>query len=207
MSLEKPLAGSNPMLHFQIRTPSTGVRPPTTLFHGLLREIATRITTETASIGDNMQNRTAEIEEATTNAQGQLSRRQARSMIERAAADMTQYVARMRAEIPIFRDTLQKGADAAGSAVLLSAGMDSSATSPASDARRKLVEFRDSLTNAYSGMESFRNTVQGLPRMTSVLNHAKRETAMVLQDLLDSLAEGRRIVTETIRTLDAILGN
>ena len=36
MSLEKPLAGSNPMLHFQIRPPSTGVRPPTTLFHGLL---------------------------------------------------------------------------------------------------------------------------------------------------------------------------
>ena len=35
MSLEKPLAGSNPMLHFQIRAPSTGVRPPTTLFHGL----------------------------------------------------------------------------------------------------------------------------------------------------------------------------
>ena len=36
MSLEKPLAGSNPMLHFQIRTPSTGVRLPTTLFHGLI---------------------------------------------------------------------------------------------------------------------------------------------------------------------------
>ena len=43
--------------------------------------------------------------------------------------------------------------------------------------------------------------------MTSVLNHAKRDTAMVLQDVLDSLAEGRRIVTETIRTLDAILKN
>ena len=34
--MEKPLAGSNPMLHFQIRTPSTGVRPSTTLFHGLV---------------------------------------------------------------------------------------------------------------------------------------------------------------------------
>ena len=34
--MEKPLADSNPMLHFQIRTPSTAVRPPTTLFHGLL---------------------------------------------------------------------------------------------------------------------------------------------------------------------------
>ena len=86
---------------------------------GALREIAARITTETASIGENMQNRTVEIKEATTSAQGQLSRRQARNMIDRAAADMTQYVARMRAEIPLFRDTLQKGADAAGSAVLL----------------------------------------------------------------------------------------
>ena len=36
MSLEKPLAGTNPMLHFQIRAPSTAVRPPATLFHGLL---------------------------------------------------------------------------------------------------------------------------------------------------------------------------
>ena len=36
--MEKPLAGSNPMLHFQIRAPSTGVRPPTTLFHGLFGE-------------------------------------------------------------------------------------------------------------------------------------------------------------------------
>ena len=34
--MEKPLAGSNPMLHFQIRAPSTVVRPPTTLFHGLV---------------------------------------------------------------------------------------------------------------------------------------------------------------------------
>ena len=37
--MEKPLAGSNPMLHFQIRTPSTGVRLPTTLFHGLIELI------------------------------------------------------------------------------------------------------------------------------------------------------------------------
>ena len=38
MSLEKPLAGTNPMLHFQIRAPSTAVRPPATLFHGLIAE-------------------------------------------------------------------------------------------------------------------------------------------------------------------------
>ena len=174
---------------------------------GALRHIAVRITTETETIGENMRTRTAEMEEATSGAHGQLSRRQARSVIERAAADMNQYVARMSAEIPLFRESLQSGADAAGRAVLLSASIDASDTSSASDARQRLVQFLNSLINAYSGMESFKSTVQGLPRMTSVLNRAKRETAMVLQDLLDSMAEGRRIVTEAIRMLDVILGN
>ena len=174
---------------------------------GALQEITNRIAAETASIGGKMQRRTAEIEATTARAQGQLSRRDARSLLENAAADMMQFVARMKVEVPLFRDTLQKGADAAAQAVLIGADLDSTKTSPASDARQKLVEFRDSLINAHNGIEFFKESVQGLPRMTSVLNAAKRETSMVLQDQLNSIAEGRRIVTETIRTLDAILGN
>jgi hypothetical protein len=42
--------------------------------------------------------------------------------------------------------------------------------------------------------------------MTVVLNKAKRETAAVLSDVLESIAEGRRITTETVRALDALLG-
>ena len=174
---------------------------------GALQEITNRIAAETASIGEKMQRRTAEIEATTARAQGQLSRRNARSLLENAAADMMQFVARMKVEIPLFRDTLQKGADAAAQAVLIGAALDSTETGPASDARQKLVEFRDSLITAHNGIESFKESVEGLPRMTSVLNAAKRETSMVLQDQLNSIAEGRRIVTETIRTLDAILGN
>ena len=120
---------------------------------------------------------------------------------------MMQFVDRMEVELPLFRNTLQKGADATAQAVLISATLDSTDTGPASDARQKLVGFRDSLIHAHNGIESFKNSVRGLPRMTSVLNAAKRETARVLQDLLDSMAESRRIVTETIRSLDAILGN
>jgi hypothetical protein len=56
-------------------------------------------------------------------------------------------------------------------------------------------------------MGSFRASVQGLPRMTAVLNKAKRETASVLQEIVDSLEEGRRVVSETIRALDVLLGD
>ena len=174
---------------------------------GALRESTRRIAAETTSIGEKMRSRTSEMEAASIRGQGQVSRREARSLFEKTASDMMQYVARVRVEIPLFRDTLQKGAEAAAQATLIGATLDLTDRGPASDAREKLLEFRDALNAAYNGIESFRNSVQGLPRMTSVLNNAKRDTAMVLQDQLDSMAEGRRIVTETIRTLDVILGS
>ena len=174
---------------------------------GALNEIVSRINSETALIGKKIQSRAAEIAAASSRAKGQLSRREARNLFKKAAADMMQYVARMKAEIPLFRDTLKKGADAASQAALISASLDSTETNQASGARQTLVKFLDALNAAYQGTELFKNTVQGLPRMTADLNNAKRETAMVLQEQLDSMAEGRRIVTETIRTLEAILGN
>ena len=73
-------------------------------------------------------------------------------------------------------------------------------------ARTSLSSERHS-TAPTTGQSLSGSAVQELPRMTSVLNNAKRETGMVLQDQLDSMAEGRRIVTETIRTLDVILGS
>lgn len=174
---------------------------------GTLIEIVNRMNVETASVGEKMLSHASEIKVSSARAQGQLNRREVRSLLKNAAVDMMQYVASMKTEIPLFRDNLQKGADAASQAVLISAGMDPTETSSASDARQNLVKFLDSLSSSYNAVESFKNTVQEIPRMTAVLNNAKRETAMVLQDQLDSVAEGRRIVTETIRTLDAILGN
>ena len=52
--MEKPLAGSNPMLHFQIRTPSTGVRPPTILFHGLVGDLSTDLREREEHIVDQL---------------------------------------------------------------------------------------------------------------------------------------------------------
>ena len=171
-----------------------------------LNDITRRIANETTSIGEKMRERTEEMDAARASTQGIINRREAKSLFHKAAADMMHYVARMKAEIPLFRDTLQRGADAAAQAALISATLDSADKSPARAARQTLVDFLDALNASYNGTESFRNTVKGLPRMTSVLNQAKRETATVLQDQLDGMAEGRRIVTETIRTLDGIIG-
>ena len=76
---------------------------------GELTEITHRIVEETKSIGEKMGRRTAEINEATARAEGQISRHHARSLFEKTAADMKQFVARMQAEIPLFRHALRGG--------------------------------------------------------------------------------------------------
>jgi Domain of unknown function (DUF4062) len=76
---------------------------------GALNEITARITTETNALGQKMQERAREANAVTAEAKGQLSRRDARALVDKAAADMTQFVVRMNAEIPLFREQLRAG--------------------------------------------------------------------------------------------------
>ena len=139
-------------------------------FHAL-NEIAGRIAKETTLLGEKMQERTQEMNAATADApQGQLGRREARGLIEKAAGDMTQFVASMKTEIPLFKERLQKGATAAARAALINANLKSSDRTHADTVRNGLVVFRDELASAYEATESFKGIIQGLPRMIAVLN-------------------------------------
>jgi hypothetical protein len=42
--------------------------------------------------------------------------------------------------------------------------------------------------------------------MTSLLNRAKRDTTEVLDEILQSMDEGRRVITEAVKALDSLLG-
>ena len=68
---------------------------------GALNEITGRIAAETRAIGEKMQRRTAEMHEATARAEGQLSRRHARNLFEKAAADMIQFGICLPGDSPI----------------------------------------------------------------------------------------------------------
>jgi len=172
-----------------------------------LNEITKRITDETTCLGTQMQQRSSEINVATEAARGQLSRRDARGLVERGAADMDHYVARVRTELPLFREHLQKGADAIAHAALMTVDFWSKDRTQAVDARTTLISWRDAVAGAYDSVLHFRDSIQHLPRITAVLNRAKRETVSVLDEVLESLAMGRRLVAEAIGALDVLLGN
>ena len=174
---------------------------------GSLIEITERISDETTIFGQRMQERTKEVNKAIAEApQGQLSRHEARTLIGKAAGDMNDYVTQMRTELPTFDDLLQRGAEAAGRVALIAVEIAPEGKTKVIIARQQLAEMRDALSAAFDGMVSFRNSIQGMPRMTVVLNRAKRETTNVIQQVIDSMDSGRRVLTEAMRALDSLAG-
>ena len=172
-----------------------------------LVEITERISNETTALGQRMRERTKEMTEAVEQApQGQLSRRVARALTGKAAGDMTNYVIRMRTELPLFDDLLHRGAEAAGRAALMAMDTAAEDKNQVITAKQQLGALHDALGTACDGMVSFRDSVKSMPRMTVDLNRAKRETIAVIQQVFDSMASGRRVLTEAIRALDSLAG-
>lgn len=166
--------------------------------------IMERMSSETNILGEKIGKRTDEINTAVARTGGNLSPREAKAMIARAAADMNQYVVRMRAEMPLFRDGIREGFDAVVKVSLMSVDLRSGDRVQVHEARERIAALEKGLHNTSDSLTSFRETVQGLPRMTSTLNRAKRETAIVLDEVIESLATGRRLLADAIKGLDEL---
>jgi hypothetical protein len=171
-----------------------------------LNEIIMRIGVETSNLGTRMNERTSEINAAREQTGGEIDRRDARALIEKAAVDMNHYVVRVRTELPLFREGLSKGAAATARTVLMTIEMNSADRTQVRSARTSLTQLVAAIGGAYDSIDSFRGTVFRLPRMTSLLNRAKRDTTEVLDEILQSMAEGRRVITEAVKALDSLLG-
>lgn len=165
-----------------------------------------RINAETTALGARMQERTLEIQIATAQADGQLSRREAKTLIEKAANNMDQYVARMRTELPIFRDVAEKSSAAVARYALMTVDAHSEDRKQVRDARDGLTAIAQAMGQIHDSISNFQKTIRELPRLTAVLNRAKRETAEVLDALLTGNESGRRVIVEALKTLNSSLG-
>ena len=170
-----------------------------------LTEITSRIVEQVETLGKNMNKRTEEIEAALTQTQGQMSRSKSRSLIDHAATDMNHFVSSMAKELPLFRETLERGADAVVQIALISIEFASEDKTQIREMHGELYTLLPNLEVAFNNLGLLKNSVEALPRMTSNLNRAKRETVEVLDKLLDNLAEGHQIVEGAVQAIDVIL--
>jgi hypothetical protein len=170
-----------------------------------LGEIGKRLGKYTEEFGERIAARAKENQEAVDS--GELDRQLAKRIMARAAADMDQYVERVEAEIPLFSRNLDEGMNALidSTKLMVDFGVSESNRTQAIGALEAIVTLRETLASTENSITQFQMSVSSMPRMTSVLNKAKRRVTVVLDRLIEQLRTGQRLTKEAEQSILTIV--
>jgi hypothetical protein len=107
--------------------------------------------------------------------------------------------------MPMLTDVMNKSMDAVTRLALLSSDLTSTDRTQVEATRNALAVLAEKIDLSYRNTTLFQKVVTELPRLTTVLNQAKRETANVLEEMRTAIAAGRQEILETIKILDNLL--
>ena len=157
------------------------------------------ITDATASMGEQMNRRTAEIQEI-----GEINDPQrmkdARRAVKASAEDMNRYADILDGQLPLLTRSRKEAFEAISKALSLYEDFDSEDASQIDEFGQSLRSMVEDAGGSLVSMQGFRATVSGLPRLTSDLNRAKRR---VVKSLDEVVAE----IEATINTASSIVGS
>ena len=162
-----------------------------------------------------MKRRTEQINELT--ASGKPDVNSSKKLAGLSAEDMELFVSRVKAELPIFVNSYRRALECATGAANLSVSDftpkdDVSRAARLADLNALLTTLRTTATSLDSmdaATASFRDSVQGWPRLTITLNKAKRKTVGVLNELLEQRRVAKQLnadATKLVEDLIARLG-
>lgn len=153
----------------------------------------------TVSMGEQMDRRTAEIQEI-----GKISDPQrmkdARRTVKASAEDMNRYADILDGQLPLLTRSRREAFEAISKALSLYDDFDSEDTLQIDQLGASLRLMVEAAGGSLDSMCSFKATVGGLPRLTSDLNRAKRR---VVKSLDEVIAE----IEATISTADSLVGS
>jgi len=152
----------------------------------------------TKHLGDKMTARTNEIDLLPRDSQGNASRKDAKRIINRTAADMHQYAEQLNVNTPLFSNSFNQGLDAFLQYINLSAGINSD------EDYNSLIESISGVLNTFETssqqLVGFRKSIYDLPRMAKELNKAKRATTGALDNLISDMEASQAVLLEAKTT-------
>jgi len=169
-----------------------------------LTELAERMTAAIAEVGEKIAQRAKEIQDLHPE-RGSYDVKAAKRIAVRTAADLTEYVARTEVDIPIFADALATAMGSLGRAASISMGFDRRNTEDLEDVLRHAQSLGLVLTQSRAQLQSFRDSIAAMPRVTSALNKAKRNALSTMASLLREFDVGVSHVSELERSLQQII--
>ncbi|WP_181166712.1 DUF4062 domain-containing protein [Mesorhizobium sp. B2-5-4] len=132
-----------------------------------------------------------------------IARQEAKKIMSRFSLDMNQFAERIGVEIPLFRESINKGLNAFIKSVEVSIDFADNEKYEAqmADALVSVEGMNTAISSTLGSLEGFRNSTSNFPRMTGEINRAKRQVVTVLDHLIFELNAGNNLGREAAEAI------
>jgi len=98
----------------------------------------------------------------------------------------------MNLEIPLYSDSFTAAMNSFGRAATLTSDFGIENSDILQDVLNNVVHFQSVMTECHGRLQDFRGVIEGMPRVTTVFNRARRNAIATLDKLLDELIATNR---------------
>lgn len=174
-----------------------------------LTDIANRISLATEELGNKIRSQTSKIEALPKDEKGNVDRKSVKQNLSRTASEMDIFTSRVSAEMPLFNAAMDSGMNAFIQTIQLLSDftIDENAIKEAKSSILAMSSLRSELTTAQHAQIEFRDSIVGVPRMTSTFNKSKRLAVAALERFIDELERGKRLLLEAEKNLNEFIGH
>lgn len=165
-----------------------------------LLETIDRIAEAIGELTIKMNERTNEMNALPRNQNGSADPSEAKRLISKAASDMNQFTARIDAELPLYNDAMNVGMNSFIKAATMSVDLEND-SDDVKQGLHAVRTLRDTLATSKQSTIAFRESIAGLPRMTTTLNKAKRGTVEAIDRLLTELTNSDQLLIESEKVI------
>ncbi|MDR5860421.1 DUF4062 domain-containing protein [Halomonas eurihalina] len=169
-----------------------------------LTEITKRIAASIEELGAKITERTAEIKDLPRDSKGNADPQEAKRLISMAASDMNHFTARIEAELPLYNDAMNTGMNLFIKAAIMSVDLENDPEDIRSGLGA-LQTLHSKIATSKQTTVEFRESIAGLPRMTTTLNKAKRISVDAIDRLLEELTNSDQLLTESEKVVIDLL--
>lgn len=162
-----------------------------------------RMTEATQDLSTQMGSGTTQVNALQTSG-NTVNPREAKRVVNRTADDLEVFAKRMEAEIPIYTNAFQRAIITLNKAMTLLDDFSGDRDEQIVQVRTMLQQLEVSIDSSDSPLQSFRNSIARLPRVTTAFNRAKRHAVGALDSLLVELARSKAAVRDAQSVLNGL---
>ena len=167
----------------------------------ITKDATLRIAEETKSIGIEINKRAEELNMQKVNNK-ELSKTAMRNLINHTADSLNSYAKAIDSDVSLFFSNFEQGVDAFSKMItIFHLDFESYNNFDTKEIENIIQELIISIENGVSGMTSFKESINSLPRMTKELNQAKRNVQRILEELINKLGVSHTLTVELKKNL------